>query len=79
MVETEQRVIETIRLVFANKGLQPPALSPDTVLDTSLGLESIDFAELVVRLEQAFERDPFASGEIPAIRTIRDLAKLYAS
>ena len=49
-----------------------------TVLDTSLGLESIDFAELVVRLENEFGTDPFASGEVPGIHTISDLAALYA-
>jgi acyl carrier protein len=79
MDETEQRVIETMRLVFRNKRLDPPALTPDTKLDNSLGLESIDFAELVVRLEQEFASDPFASGQAPAIQTIRDLARLYAS
>jgi acyl carrier protein len=79
MDDTERRVTETIRLVFRNKRLEPPALTPDTHLDSSLGLESIDFAELVLRLEQEFKLDPFASGQTPAIRTIRDLAKLYAS
>ena len=77
MAENERRVIETLRAVFANKGLEPPELGPDTLLDRSLGLESIDFAELVVRLERVFGADPFATGEVPAIRTIRDLAGLY--
>jgi acyl carrier protein len=46
-------------------------------LDTSLGLESIDFAELAVRLESEFGKDPFSTGDIPPIRTIADLAALY--
>jgi acyl carrier protein len=79
MDETEKRVIETMRLVFSNKRMEPPALTPDTKLDSTLGLESIDFAELVLRLEQEFKCDPFASGQTPAIENIRDLAKLYAS
>jgi len=39
---------------FKNKRLTPPPLTAMTVLDASLGLESLDFAEMVVRLEQAF-------------------------
>jgi acyl carrier protein len=75
--DNERRVIEVIRAVFANKGLEPPELAADTVLDRSLGLESIDFAELVLRLEREFGEDPFAEGDVPAIRTIHDLAGLY--
>jgi acyl carrier protein len=73
----ESRVADAIREVFANKGQRPPELGSDTVLDTSLGLESIDFAELAVRLESEFGKDPFSTGDIPPIRTIADLAALY--
>jgi acyl carrier protein len=75
----ETRVANAIREVFANKGQSAPELGPDTVLDTSLGLESIDFAELAVRLESEFGKDPFASGDVPPIRTIADLAALYVA
>jgi acyl carrier protein len=77
--DKDHRVIQVISTVFRNKGLEPPALTPDTVLDRSLGLESIDFAEVVVRLEREFNRDPFASGDVPAVRTIHDLARLYTA
>ena len=72
-------VIDSLRAVFENKGLQPPEMSEDTVLDRSLGLESLDFAELVVRLEQHFGKDPFATDHPPQVRTIGDLAAAYAS
>ena len=78
MTENEQRIIKVIRAVFANKGTEPPDLVPDTVLDLSLGLQSIDFAELVVRLEREFGEDPFGEGDVPPIRTIHDMAGLYA-
>ena len=55
-----EKVIEEFSTVFKHKGLNPPPLSSETVLDGSLGLESLDFAELVVRLEQVFGKDPFA-------------------
>lgn len=72
-----EKVYAAIDAVFRNKGLTPPPLTAETRLDASLGLESLDFAEIVIRLEQDFGKDPFASGTIPEIRTIGDLAALY--
>jgi acyl carrier protein len=74
---TEDRVIAVFRLVFKNRGLEPPELGPATVLDSSLGLESLDFAEVVVRLEREFGTDPFADGVPPGTRTVADVARLY--
>jgi acyl carrier protein len=74
---TIEKVIGEFSSVFQNKGLDPPALSSETILDGSLGLESLDFAELVVRLEQVFGKDPFAGDSIPEVRTLADLAVLY--
>ncbi len=71
------KVVEEFVVVFKNKGLNPPPLSTDTVLDGTLGLESLDFAELVMRLEQVFGKDPFSAGTIPAVRTLGDLCSLY--
>ena len=76
---TVDRVIDELQHVFDGKGLAAPELGPDTVLDSSLGLESMDFAELVVRLEGVFGKDPFGQAETPEIRTIADLARLYES
>ena len=76
--ENEQRVIRVFKQVFRNKGLDPPTIGPETVLDRSLGLESIDFAEVVVRLEQEFGTDPFAEGIPLGTRTLSDVARLYA-
>ncbi len=70
-------VIQEFSTVFKNKGLKPPPLSRETILDGSLGLESLDFAELVLRLEQVFGTDPFSSGTIPEVRTLGDLCLLY--
>jgi acyl carrier protein len=70
-------VVEEFGVVFKNKGMTPPALSAETVLDGSLGLESLDFAELVMRLEQVFGKDPFSGGTVPEVRTLGDLCLLY--
>jgi len=75
--DVQKRVISTLRDVFDNKGMVPPDLNLDTPLDHSLGLESLDFAELVVRLEQEFGKDPFSSGTPPRVQTLGDLASYY--
>ena len=71
------KVMGEFRTVFKNKGLDPPALSAETPLDGSLGLESLDFAEVVMRLEQVFGKDPFSNGTIPELSTLGDLCSLY--
>jgi acyl carrier protein len=74
---TLEKVVTEFETVFLNKGLSPPTLIPETVLDGSLGLESLDFAELVVRLEQVFGKDPFSGPTIPEVKTLADLCCLY--
>ena len=74
---SESKVIAALKAVFENKGQDAPELAPDTLLDGRLGLESIDFAELVVRLEQEFGKDPFAADTVPQVSTVHDLAALY--
>jgi acyl carrier protein len=73
----EAKVIACIAEVFENKGEAAPPLGPDTGLDASLGLDSLDFAELVVRLEACFGRDPFAQGVSERVATVAELARLY--
>jgi acyl carrier protein len=74
----EAKIIESIAEMFENKGEEPPPLSAATRLDASLGLDSLDFAELVVRLEAKFGIDPFSQGAPAAgIATIAQLAKFY--
>ena len=68
-------IVEEFRTVFKNKGLEPPAMSPETILDGSLGLESLDFAEVVMRLEQVFGRDPFGGDTIPEVSTLADFVR----
>jgi len=72
-----ERVIRCMQDVFQNKGIDPPALEAATALTAELGLDSLDYAELVARLESEFGFDPFAAGAPAEIRTIRDLTALY--
>ena len=72
-------VIEVLREVISNKGLSTPQLETETPLDGSLGLDSLDYAEVVLRLEAVFGTDPFSNSQPPVIRTIGDLANAYAA
>lgn len=77
MTPAESTVIRALKEVMVGKGLQIQQLCPETILDKHLGLESLDFAELVIRLEESTGKDPFGSGVTPQIRTVSDLAALY--
>jgi acyl carrier protein len=70
-------IVDTMREVYRNKNLEPPVLNAETPLDNSIGLDSMDFAELVVRLESKFGFDPFASGTPPRLQKIGDLVDFY--
>jgi acyl carrier protein len=75
-VENQNRIVEVLLEIFKNKGLGAPVLGPETVLD-QLGLESLDFAQAVIRMEEITGKDPFATGSDFQIRTLADLARFY--
>lgn len=77
MQSTLERVVRCIEEVFANKGETAPPLSAETFFTPALGLDSLDYAEMIVRLEGEFGVDPFAAGTPGEIRTVADLAALY--
>ena len=77
MTSNETTVIQILQEIIQSKQLPVPSITPDTPLEAKLGLESLDFAELVVRLEEATGKDPFASGDAPHVQTVSDLAALY--
>ena len=74
--EIESRLIEVLLDITTTKGLGTPLLAGDTVLE-QIGLESLDFAQAVIRMEEITGRDPFASGADYQLRTVKDLADLY--
>jgi acyl carrier protein len=79
MTETvPARIRRVFHKVYANRGVEPHPLPDSAALDGSLGLESIDLAEVVVRLEEEFGFDPFADGIPAGLRTFGDLVRLYA-
>ena len=77
MTPTEIKVVDQIKAIFEAKGQPSPGVTEGSVLDGSLGLDSLDFAELAVRLEKEFGRDPFSQGDTPSVRVVAELAALY--
>ncbi|MEX2672679.1 MAG: acyl carrier protein [Phycisphaeraceae bacterium] len=75
--QTDERIRQVFRDVYRHRGLKPHALPADAPLDSSLGLQSIDLAEVVIRLEDEFGFDPFAEGIPSGVRTFGDLVRLY--
>ncbi len=77
--KTRRVVMEAINEVLADRGRTPGQVDEQTALFADgLGLDSLDFATLVVRLEQRLDFDPFRSGELTRMpRTLGDLLGAY--
>lgn len=60
MSQTNREILEReLRAVFENNDKTCPEFSPDTPLDSSFGLDSLDWAEFAVRFQKATGRDIF--------------------
>jgi len=77
MSDSVTSVMNCIREVFAGKGQIPPPLEPQTAIDESLGLRSLDIAELVIRLDGEFGWEPLAQGLDLRSVSIERLARIY--
>lgn len=77
--------LASVLFVCLNETLRSKGRPPLAAFDAGLvlfaggaGLDSFDFAELVVRVEAATGRDPFREAKnLPAVRTMGDLLALY--
>jgi acyl carrier protein len=74
--ENQSRIIEFLKEIIELKGIEVPNIGPETALD-QIGLESLDFAEVVIRMEEITGKDPFATGTEHEIKILSDLAVLY--
>ncbi|MCI0655534.1 MAG: phosphopantetheine-binding protein [Acidobacteria bacterium] len=54
---------------------EPPTV--DTPVDARLGLDSLDWAAIVVRLEGVLSIDPFEAGVDRELKTIQDIVDVY--
>lgn len=76
METTLQAIIDTISQVLSENGQQVGTLAPSSRVLQDTGLDSLGLAEVVVRLEDKLQKDPFKNGFVN-FRTIEELAKLY--
>lgn len=76
ITENQALIIQVLTEIFNMKSLTMPTLGPDTVLD-QIGLESLDFAQAVLRMEELTGKDPFATEAEFQIKTLSDLAATY--
>jgi len=73
-----ETIADTIRTILAERDDPIPALKPETPI-TASGLDSLDVASLVVRLEERLGTDPFKNGALSRFpQTLGELAELYA-
>jgi hypothetical protein len=75
-VENQNRIKQVLSDIFIEKGLEIPLLEADTILE-QIGLESLDFAQAVIRMEELTGTDQFASVAEFQIKTLADLAAVY--
>jgi acyl carrier protein len=72
---TDQEIIERINTTIAKEfELEPAVMKPEAHLVNDLGLDSLDFVDLVVVLQNAFA---FKLREDKAIREVRTLGQIH--
>ena len=72
-----QTVVETISAIMAERGLDTDGINESAKLVDTLGLKSMDIAQIVLILEDELETDPFQDIPITSIRTVGDLIGAY--
>jgi acyl carrier protein len=75
--EIADRIAAAIAEAVARRGYDTVAIAPDAKLADTLGLKSMDLAELVLTLEVEFGVDPFREIPFTSIRTVSDLTRAY--
>ncbi len=81
-LDSEARVAEAIHgavaAVMRERGLDTSLIADDAKLSDTLGLKSMDLAQIVLTLEDELGADPFREIPITSIRTVGDLVRAYA-
>lgn len=77
--ELTRLILTVIGETAAAKGLKIADLGLASPVDRALGLDSLDWAAIVVRLELETGIDPFAAGTPYELRNVADLVNFYAA
>lgn len=76
--QVRQTVARLITETLALAGRQPVHIDDgQSLFAGGIGLDSLDFATLVVRLERETGYDPFRAGHAQLPRTVGELVRLY--
>jgi acyl carrier protein len=71
-------VISTLQQLAQDKGEKAPDLSENSsLIDGGIGIDSLDLAVVIVRLQEKTGKDPFSQGFV-GFSTVRELVNLYA-
>lgn len=73
-----EAVRETVAAVMRERGLDTGLIAEEAKLSDTLGLKSMDLAQIVLMLEDEIGADPFREFPITSIRTVGDLVRAYA-
>jgi len=76
MTEVREAVAGAIEQILADKDKPAPRLENGQTLMGDLGLDSLDLAVLVVKLETRLGVDPFREGRAP-VATFGELVQVY--
>ena len=74
--DVKSTIANVINKILTDSGRPAKKLSDDDILTSSVGLDSLDLAVLVVSLEQQLAVDPFREGA-SAVPTFGALVALY--
>lgn len=78
LADVEQIVRDTIAKVMKERGLPAREIEEGDSISATLGLRSMDLAQLVFELEMAFGTDPFEKLiPVTSVRTAGDLIRAY--
>ncbi len=69
-------VLQAIQRVLSDSGRCVPELTDSTSFRDTIKLDSLDFAVVVVQLEQSLGVDPFRAGARP-VQTVGEFIQLY--
>jgi len=72
----EEKILEIINTVLDNRSKEKiSVLSPDMHLRNDIGLDSLDLAELTVRIEAEYDIDIFEDGIVDTVKEIFEKLK----
>ena len=76
--DLEEQVINVISVALADStGNQNHDVTVSSPVDRRLGLDSLGWAAVIVRLEADLGVDPFRSGAVGELQTVSDIVDLY--